>query len=111
MPDRTIKAGDTFPPITLTLSDEAGPINLTTAVEVTLRAKSSTHAITGTCSIVTAASGVVAYSPTTEETANPGTYEMECLIDWGESSGKDRYQTAPSDRTEQLVILENQAAV
>lgn len=110
MADRTIKAGDTYPPIIGTLTDNGGAIDLTSAVSVVLRAKSTAGVISGTCDITDPENGVVSYLPEAGDTSTPGNYNMEWRIDWGQDAGKDRFQTAPSDTVEVLTILANQAA-
>jgi hypothetical protein len=107
MADRTIKAGDTYPPIVGTLTTGGGPIDLTAAVEVRMWMKSETLAInTDPCDIDDAENGVVSYLPSPTETAEPGTYQLEWQIDWGDDlEERPRIQTVPNDGYEELVII------
>lgn len=102
MADLTLKSGDRWPPLVTTLEDGGGPLNLTTAVGVTMRMASPTVSKTGlVCTITDAANGVVSYAWAAGDTSAPGTYKAEFVVDFG--SGK--IQTAPNDGWKEIVIL------
>lgn len=94
-PDFALKRGDTVPALEATLTDQDGPINLTTATSVKLLAKSRTDAttISGTCSIVSAAQGKISYTWVSGNTSAPGSYDMEFEITWGVG----QIETVPND--------------
>lgn len=105
---RTIKAGDTWPPITGTLRTSAGPVDLTAAVEVRMWMRSDTLAInTDECEITDALAGVVSYTPSPTETAISGTYRLEWQVDWGDDeTDRPRIQTFPNGGYDTLTIIE-----
>lgn len=82
MPDRTFKAHDLFPPLEATLSDENGPIDLSTATSVKLLMKSGSTNVTGRCTVVDAANGRVRYDWIRGDTDTIGTYQVEFEITW-----------------------------
>lgn len=104
---RTIKAGDTYPPIVGTLRSGGGPVDLTAAVEVRMWMKSSTLAInTDPCEITDAANGVVSYTPSPTETAVAGTYQLEWQVDWGDDEDdRPQIQTFPNSGYDTLTIV------
>lgn len=88
MADFTIKQNDTWPPLPAQLRDAVGPVDLTTAVSVTLHLKSKgTGAITGggACVIADAAAGRVTYTFTTADTGQATTFDAEFEVNWGSS--------------------------
>lgn len=104
MADLTIKRHDTWPPLGATLSDENGPIDLTTASQVLVLLKSSSFLVDGTCTIDTPkTNGHVTYAWVAGDTANSGTYEAEFQIDWG--SG--RIETVPNDSYDTVTIMDD----
>lgn len=106
---RTMKAGDTYPPITGTLRTNAGPVDLTSAVEVRMWMKStSTEPFeTDPCEIVDAVNGVVSYTPSPVETEIPGVYRLEWQVDWGDDGdGRPQIQTFPNSGYDTLTIIE-----
>lgn len=93
----TIKQGDTYPALTLTLADSEGPIDLTNATTVRFVMKGQTSATIsptggGTCTVVEAAHGTVSYAWQSADTQTPDTYGVEALITWT-GGGK---QTVPN---------------
>lgn len=83
------KQGDTAPDVVATLSNAAGPQNLTGAtVQWRLKLKDGTGSvITGACSIDTPASaGVVRHPLATVDTAAPGTYVVEYFVTWADNT-------------------------
>jgi hypothetical protein len=101
MADLTIKQGDTWPPLVSTLEENGAAIDLTTAVSVTMRIKSTGLTLSNlACSIDTPASGVVSYTWADGDTDVPGTYTVDFVIDWDD----DKLQTAPNDSEKSLVI-------
>lgn len=113
MANRTLKAGDTDPPFTSTLTDGNGqPVNLTGAETVTLfmvPKDGGIGSVSDPCTIVNPAGGIVEYRPTKQQTSVPGTYRLEWRVDWGPQAGKDRYRTFPSDGYEEVEIMESLA--
>lgn len=105
---RTMKAGDTYPPITGTLTTNGGPVDLTEAESVSMWMRSTTLAInTDPCDIEDAVNGVVSYTPAPSETAVAGTYKLEWEVDWGvDGEARPLIQTFPNDSYETLEILE-----
>lgn len=106
---RTIKAGDTFPPITGTLRTNAGPVDLTAAVAVRMWMKSAsgTPIDTEPCEIVDAENGVVSYTPSPAETSIAGVYRLEWEVDWGDDvNERPQIQTFPNDGYDELRIIE-----
>jgi hypothetical protein len=102
MPDLTLKSGDTWPPLVTTLEDGGGPLDLTTAVGVTMKMASPTVSKTGlVCTITDASNGIVSYTWASGDTSAPGTYKVEFTVDFG--TGK--LQTAPNDAYREIVIL------
>jgi hypothetical protein len=89
----TIKQHDNYPSLVLTLTDQNGPINLSTATTVKLILKSGTTTITGTCNITTPTSGIVTYVWAAGDTSVVGTYDGEVEITW--NTGK--IETVPND--------------
>lgn len=91
----TMKQHDTYPPLTATLTDLNGPINLTTATSVKLILRDDADAVTvsGTCTIVSAAAGTVSYTWITGNTDQVGSYKGEFEITW--ATGK--IETVPND--------------
>lgn len=101
-----MKQFDTFPPLTVSLSDTNGPINLTTASAVAMRmqnaAKSTTMASLG-CVIASAAGGVIQRNwgtGGTVETSMPDTWSLEWQVLW-QAGG---IQTVPNDGVKSLLI-------
>jgi hypothetical protein len=86
MADYVVKRHDTFPALKATLSDENGPINLTSATRVKFIAASTTTStplvIEGECTIEEATGGVVAYPWAVGDLATAGTYNVEFQITW-----------------------------
>lgn len=82
--DRILKQHDLFPPLQATLSDQNGPIDLTTATAVKLLMKTTDGriSVTGACAIVDAVNGVVRYQWVRGDTDNIGEYNVEFEITW-----------------------------
>lgn len=91
----TIKQHDTWPPLDAVLSDQDGPIDLTTATTVKLLLKTATGGGTGggTCTITDAAGGGVRYEWQTADTAAIQSFNGEFEITW--SNGE--ISTVPND--------------
>jgi hypothetical protein len=102
MPDLTLKAGDTFPPLVTTLEENGGPLDLTGAGTVTMRMASSSVSMTDlVCTIVGApTNGVVEYEWDAGDTDTPGTYKVDFLINFGSGN----LQSAPNDSEKEIVI-------
>jgi len=97
----TIKQHDNYPPLVLTLTDQNGPINLSTATTVKLILKSGTTSITGNCVITTPTSGIVTYNWGGSDTAVVGTYDGEVEITW--NTGK--IETVPNDSYFSITVM------
>jgi hypothetical protein len=98
MADITIKKDDTRPVIQRyliqNLDGATSPVNLTTASAVTFIMKTgAANPVTGVASIVTAASGCVAYKWATGDTASSGLYDAEWEVAWADGG----YETVPND--------------
>jgi hypothetical protein len=102
MADLVIKAGDTFPALVTTLEENSGPLDLTGAGTITMRMASNSVSMTDLeCSIVgDPTNGVVEYEWDAGDTATPGTYKVDFLIDFG--SGQ--LQSAPNDSEKEIII-------
>jgi hypothetical protein len=102
--DLTLKRFDTWPPLTVTLSDASGAINLTTASAVHMEmqnvAKSTTMASLG-CPIASALGGVVTHTWVSSETAMVDTWSAEWEILWANGG----VQTVPNDGVKSIAIV------
>lgn len=103
MADLTIKQNDTWPPLKATLTDENGPIDLTTATAVRVIMKGTTVTIDGVCTVVSATTGEVSYTWAAGDTAVNGSYNTEFEINWG--SG--RIETVPNDSYKTVEIKDD----
>lgn len=103
MPDVTLKAHDTWPPLNATLSTDTGPLDLSTAATVKLLLKADSTLVSGVCTIVSASDGTVRYDWQTGDTATPGTYQCEFEITW--ATGK--IETVPNDGYAAISIEED----
>jgi hypothetical protein len=97
MADITIKKDDTRPVIQRYLiqniDSATSPIVLTNASAVRFIMKSGGAVVDGVGSIVTAASGAVAYKWATGDTATAAQYNAEWEIAWADGG----YETVPND--------------
>lgn len=106
MADRTIKRGDTGPPLNATLSDANGAINLTTATQVKILFASidadPVDTFSGVCTIVDAALGKVRYTWAIDgtDTNVAATYHVEFEITWGDGTK----WTVPNDTYKSVEI-------
>jgi len=98
-PDRTLKKGDTYPPLIRALEDEGGPLNLSTATSVRFLARKDNTLIVATCTVTTIAAAkatgfligtwadesitaAVTWTIVTGDTSIAGTYKFEYEITW-----------------------------
>ena len=91
-PDIHWKQDNTLPTAPFTLRDAVGPIELTTAVGVTFKMWAPGAAVltvNAAATVVDAASGKVSYTPVAADTATPGLYLAEFVIDWGGGQTQD----------------------
>lgn len=103
MADLTIKRNDTLPILTATLEDQAGPIDLTDALQVRVLLKTDAVLITGVCTIADAPAGEITYTwDAVDDTATAGTYQGEFEITW-----PDGVETIPNDTYFELLIIED----
>jgi hypothetical protein len=93
MADFTIKRGDRRPILEATLTDEDGPIDLTSAASVKLLLKSGATTVDGACVVVSAVAGTVSYTWGATDTLIVGAYDAEFEITW--STGI--VETVPND--------------
>lgn len=104
MPDLTIKAGDTYPPLVTTLEENGGPLDLTTATSITMRMASDSppSAVDDlVCAVVgDPTQGVVEYEWQAGDTDVPGTYKVDFVIDFGTG----QLQTVPNETEKEIVI-------
>lgn len=108
VPDLTLKAHDTYPPLKVVLSDSNGAIDLTTASQVKLVMKNTNGAtsilVSGAMVIASAAGGYCTRTwATATETAYPDTYNVEFEIAW--SAGG--IETVPNDIYRTLLIVQD----
>lgn len=110
MADFDIKRGDSWPPLDATLSDQDGPINLTTASSVKLLFKTLTGSTTytRTCTIISAAAGQVRYAWTLADAATGPTsvvnsFNLEWEITWSDST----ITTVPNVGYKQLSVTQD----
>ena len=90
----TMKRGDTAPPLSVTLTDNGTPVDLTTATTIRVRAAMNgtpvfTHTVTGTNQ------GVITMPWQATDTAIPGMLEIECEVTWPGTTAP--VQTFPAD--------------
>lgn len=107
MADLTIKRGDTWPPVDASLSDQNGPINLTTATEVRmlLKTKSGSTSYSRVCEITGPLAGWVRYAWTsgdasTGPTSVANTFNAEWEIEWADGT----ITTVPNEGYKEIVI-------
>lgn len=73
----TIRQGDTRPTLRATLSTSAGPLDLTNAASVTWsmhKVSGAAVVVSGTCTIVDRAAGIIDFAPHSGQTDVPGDY-------------------------------------
>jgi archaellin len=112
MAEFTMGCGARSPALVYGLTDDDGEIiNLTTggpagvaATGVVFRGTSTSGlaGFTGSCTITTAASGIVTYAWGASDTATPGIYRCEFVITW--TGGNT--QMVPTNRTLTLLVTE-----
>jgi hypothetical protein len=97
MADFSIKQNDTWPPMEAALSDQGGPIDLTTASSVALKMRGTKRtgavSVSGPCTVLAPPmDGVVMHEWDATETAVADFYNAEFEITWGDGS----IQTVPN---------------
>ena len=100
--DFTIKQGDTRP-WNLVLKENAAAVDLTAASSVALymrkRGAGSTNKIDGSAvTIVTAASGIVRYTPSSADVDTAGTFDAYFKVTWGDAT-LSRFPSRPMKKT------------
>src|SRR2546421_239530 len=111
----TINRRDTFPAIKFTLEQEKAdgqgnePIDLRTALKVTLLMKTGATLVEGICTYkapeeTSKREGKCEYLPVAADTALAGTYEVQAEIEWPETAGVKRFQTVPSSGYKSILI-------
>lgn len=103
MADLTIKRFDTWPPVTIALSDVNGAINLTTASAVHMEMKSGVGTIIPSlgCPIASALGGVVQHTWVASETSMVDTWQAEWEILWANGG----VQTVPNTGQLSIAII------
>ena len=99
----TIKQHDNWPLLSLALTDQNGPIDLSTASSVKLILKQALPptTVTGAMAIsVPASAGIVTYTWAGTNTDVPGSYDGEVEITW--AAGK--VETVPNDGYFSVII-------
>jgi hypothetical protein len=101
--DLTLKRGDTYPPLSVTLSDASGAINLTnaSAVHMEMKAAAGTLIASLGCTIASAPGGFIQHAWAASETAMVDTWSLEWEILW-QTGG---IQTVPNDGVKSLAII------
>jgi hypothetical protein len=92
MPSLELKRFDTYPPVQATLTDSNGPINLASATTVKFIMKGTSVLVTGSCTIVNAATGQVQYAWGVSDTSVADIYQVEFEIHWNNGG----IQTVPN---------------
>lgn len=109
---RTLKLGDTYPPLRGQASDETGsPLNLSLAASLAIRMVSPGHTITGACIAIQPpladADGVHQwnwqYNWVAGDTANAGVYTVELIVTW-DAGPPVHIETFPNSGSETLTI-------
>lgn len=100
----TIKKGDTYPPLTINVTEDGDPIDLTAAdaVKIILKTTAGT-ALTFTATITNAMGGVIQYAWQAGDTAIVGSYNAEVEIEWAAG----QYQTVPNDSYDSVTIMQD----
>ncbi len=103
MADLTLKRFDTYPPISVTLSDQSGPIDLTSASAVHMEMRSTQGTVIASlgCVIASAPGGFVQHTWIAAETSMADTWSTEWEILW-QSGG---VQTVPNDGVKSISIV------
>ena len=112
MADRTIPAGDTFPPLKVSVADEAGLVDLTTATSVELAARSGVNTINGTMTVIDPPETVdidgvatqvnARYDFTAGDTDTTGSFTIRVKVTW--SAGEiEHFPNAAAD-ADHLII-------
>ena len=108
MADVDIKRGDTWPPVDAVLSDQDGPIDLTTATSVKLLFKTTTGSTTYSrvCTITNAVAGAVRYSWTSADAATGPTSAVNSFnIEWEITWSDGGITTVPNVGYKSLAIV------
>lgn len=94
MSSLTFKRFDTYPPLTVTLTDQNGPIDLSTASSVHMEMKSSVGTIIPSLAMASfsATSGVIQHTWVGSETSMADTWNLEWEIKWANGG----VQTVPN---------------
>lgn len=109
--ERTLHVGDTYPPLRGLASDEAGPVDLSTADALQVRIKSGATLITGTpIAVQPPASDADGreynweYDWALGDTANPGDYVVQLKVTWDAAAVPPQIETFPNDGGGTLTI-------
>lgn len=95
MADLTIKRGDTRPVLGAQLTDNASPLNLTTATAVKMLMRlpaGPSPKVEAACTITNASTGTITYTWQTGDTDTVGLYNVEFEITWNDGG----IQTVPN---------------
>ena len=104
MADRTLKKGDTWPPLRATLTVDGEPLDLTTADSVTMIAVGPENTLTATLTVLEpATAGRVEHEWEAGETDEVGTHTVEFKVIW--STGVE--ETVPNTGMRTFAIEED----
>jgi hypothetical protein len=99
-----LKRNDTKEPIEATLSDQAGPVDLTGAtVKFHMRSMSGTVKVGAPATVVDAPNGVVRYAWAAADVDEAGKF----LAEWEVTFADEKVQTFPNDGYTAVVITED----
>lgn len=97
----TVKAGDTYPPVQITLSDAGGSVDLTVADSVRFVMKSGATIVEGPMTVTDATAGIVEYTWTSGDTDIAAVYQAEVEVTWNVGE----IETFPNDGYKTVTIL------
>lgn len=99
-----MKRGDTFPPLALTVTENALPLDLTAADTVKVIMKTDAGAaLVFTAAVADAAAGEIEYEWQAGDTDTSGEYNLEVEIEWAAGG----FQTVPNAEYDSLTIMDD----
>ena len=104
MADRTMKKGDTYPPLRATLTADGVALDLTAATGVDAVIVGPSTTLTATCTVLSpATAGRVEYEWQAGDTDEVGSHQIEFVVTWSATEE----ETVPNTGTRELVIEED----
>jgi hypothetical protein len=95
------KTGDTWPPLTGTVSDDNGPVNIFVAQSVRIIMKTGTTSVTGPVTVVDDGTlplrGKWSYKPALNDFSVVGDPQVEIEVTWNATSTPPEIETYPND--------------